>query len=124
MNLDDMIREMRDALTVNSAQNLRHETWLKDHQEWLPGHDQAMIAHEKWLREHEAAVIAHEQWLREHEREMAEMARTHEQWLKEHQRDMAAIVKAEAERGRALDERIDKLVSAIGKFISERNGKS
>ena len=34
MNLEEIIEKLRDSLTVTSAQTLRHETRLKEHQKW------------------------------------------------------------------------------------------
>lgn len=34
MTLEENIQQLRDSLTVTSAQTLRHETRLKDHQQW------------------------------------------------------------------------------------------
>lgn len=35
MTLEENIQQLRDSLTVTSAQTLRHETRLKEHQQWL-----------------------------------------------------------------------------------------
>jgi hypothetical protein len=35
MTLEENIQQMRDSLAVNSAMTLRHETRVKEHQEWL-----------------------------------------------------------------------------------------
>jgi hypothetical protein len=35
MTLEENIQQLRDSLTVTSAQALRHETRLKEHQQWL-----------------------------------------------------------------------------------------
>jgi hypothetical protein len=35
MTLEETIQQLRDSLTVNAAQTLRHETRLKEHQQWL-----------------------------------------------------------------------------------------
>jgi hypothetical protein len=35
MTLEENIQQMRDSLAVNSAMTLRHETRLKEHQQWL-----------------------------------------------------------------------------------------
>jgi len=35
MTLEENIQQLRDYLTVTSAQTLRHETRLKEHQQWL-----------------------------------------------------------------------------------------
>jgi hypothetical protein len=34
MTLEENIQQLRDSLTVTSAQTLRHETRLKEHQKW------------------------------------------------------------------------------------------
>jgi len=49
----------------------------------------------------------------------AEMLKDHAQWLQEHDR---AIAEAR-ERGRVTDERIEKLVIAIGEFIRGQKSK-
>ena len=98
MSLEENIRQLRDSLTVTSAQTLRHETLLKDHAEWL-----------RTLAE---ATARHVRAIEAHDREMAEL------------RENARKDRKEArERGKALDERIDKLVSAIGKMIREPQRK-
>jgi hypothetical protein len=48
-----------------------------------------------------------------------EAIKEHAEWLQAHDRAMVEI----RENGRRTDERIDKLVSAIGKLIRGRNGK-
>ena len=35
MTLEETIQQLRDSLTVSAAQTLRHETRLKEHQQWL-----------------------------------------------------------------------------------------
>ena len=42
MELEDNIRRLRESLTVTSAQVLRHEDAIKDHEEWLRSHELAM----------------------------------------------------------------------------------
>ena len=106
MTLEENIQQLRDSLAVTSAQTLRHETRIKEHQQWL---EQMELAFARMAVSHEI-----------HEREMAEM-RENGRKLDER---ISQIAKADAERGRALDARIDNLVSAIGKMISERDGKS
>jgi hypothetical protein len=101
MNLEENIQQMRDSLAVNSAMTLRHETRVKEHQEWL---EQMELAFARMAASHEA-----------HKREMAESGRKTEDLIRQ-------IAKADADRGRALDERINNLVSAIGELIRTRNG--
>ncbi len=45
------------------------------------------------------------------------MRKEHIEWLHSHDLAMAEIRKAEAERGKAIDERIAALVSGIGEFM-------
>jgi hypothetical protein len=50
----------------------------------------------------------------------AELIKGHGEWLEDHDRAMARLEKELAEdrkRGREIDERIEKLVSAIGELI-------
>ncbi len=56
----------------------------------------------------------------------AAMLKEHAEWLQSHDRAMSEMDKHRAEdreRGRALDERIEKLVSAIGEMLRKKNGK-
>jgi hypothetical protein len=41
MTLEENIRELRDGLTVTSAQALLHERRLKDHQQWMEDMERA-----------------------------------------------------------------------------------
>jgi hypothetical protein len=41
MTLEENIRELRDGLTVTSAQSLLHERRLKDHQQWMEDMERA-----------------------------------------------------------------------------------
>jgi chromosome segregation ATPase len=106
VTLEENIQQLRDSLAVTSAQTLRHETRIKEHQQWL---EQMELAFARMAARHEI-----------HEREMADI-RENGRKLDER---IDQIAKNDADRGRALDDRIDKLVSAIGKMISKRNGKS
>jgi hypothetical protein len=47
----------------------------------------------------------------------AELIKGHGEWLQEHDRAMARLEKEDRKRAREIDERIDKLVSAIGELI-------
>jgi hypothetical protein len=40
---DEMVRELRDAVTVTAQLEARHSAALKDHGVWLVEHDKAMI---------------------------------------------------------------------------------
>jgi hypothetical protein len=50
MTLEENIQRLRDSLTVTSAQTLRHETRLKEHQEWLEANElaEASTARKWW----------------------------------------------------------------------------
>lgn len=41
MTLEENIQQLRDSLTVTSAQALRHETRIKEHQQWLEDMERA-----------------------------------------------------------------------------------
>ena len=45
MTLEENIQQLRDSLTVTSAQTLRHETRLKEHQQWLEDNEAAFAKH-------------------------------------------------------------------------------
>jgi len=51
------------------------------------------------------------------EARQAELIKGHGEWLQEHDRAMARLEKEDRKRAREIDERIDKLVSAIGELI-------
>ena len=110
MTLEENIQQLRDSLAVTSAQTLRHETRIKEHQLWL---EQMELAFARMAARHEV-----------HECEMEEIRKADAERGRKLDERIDLIANADAERGRALDERIDKLVSAIGKMISERSGKS
>jgi predicted nucleic acid-binding Zn-ribbon protein len=93
--LEDNIRKLRESLTVTSAQVLRHEDAIKDHDEWLRSHELAMTRHD---------------------REMAEMRESHAKAGARHDKEMAEL-RAE---GKALDKRIGDLVSGIGEFMRKK----
>jgi len=41
---DELVREIRDAVTATAHMEARHSRALKDHAEWLVNHDAAIIA--------------------------------------------------------------------------------
>jgi uncharacterized protein YhaN len=45
MTLEENIQQLRDSLTVTSAMALRHETRIKDHQQWLEDNELAYAKH-------------------------------------------------------------------------------
>jgi len=89
---DEMIRALRDAVTVNVQMEAANSRALKDHAEWLVAHDQALIrSREEMIRSREEMIRSREEFDRR---------------MQAHDRRM-----------QALDERIEKLVSGIGEFI-------
>lgn len=40
---DEMVRELRDAVTITAQLEARHSAVLKDHAVWLVEHDKAML---------------------------------------------------------------------------------
>jgi hypothetical protein len=98
---DELVRQIRDAVTV--------------HAYWEASHSKAMKDHGVWLQEHDAAIAAFrhetEQWAREGEqraREGEQRAREAEQRAREFD-----------ERMKTLDQRIASLVSGFGEFIRQ-----
>jgi hypothetical protein len=57
MTLEENIQQLRDSLTVTSAQVLRHETRLKDHQKWLEDNELAYQKHRIMMAEHDAKMV-------------------------------------------------------------------
>ncbi len=47
---DDLVRELRDAVTVTAGLEARHGQMMKDHAEWLIGHDQALLEHREQMK--------------------------------------------------------------------------
>jgi len=102
---DALVIELRNAVTVSAALEARHEQVMKDHTEWLRGHDQAMLE----FREQNRAF--HEQTAKLQENNAALDAKRRE--------DNEALDAKRRQDNKELDERIAKLVIAIGAFISE-----
>lgn len=73
MTLEENIQQLRDALTVTSAQTLRHETRLKDHEQWLEEHEARAKAHQDWLVDHERAWERHELAIAAFDERMAQL---------------------------------------------------
>jgi uncharacterized coiled-coil protein SlyX len=48
----ELMRELRDAVTVTAHLEARHSKVLKDHSDWLSYHDQAMKEHAERMKEH------------------------------------------------------------------------
>jgi predicted nucleic acid-binding Zn-ribbon protein len=72
MTLEENIQQLRDSLTVTSAPTLRHETRLKEHQEWLEAneladskHREKMVELDGYLTRLAAAQLLTEEKLRE-----------------------------------------------------------
>ncbi|HZT29738.1 MAG TPA: hypothetical protein VFA33_07645 [Bryobacteraceae bacterium] len=56
MTLEEMIRDLRESLTVTTAVTLRNEQRLQEHLEWIAANEQATARHREWLQQHEAAM--------------------------------------------------------------------
>jgi len=52
----DLMRELRDAVTVTAELEARQGRVLKDHGEWLASHEQAMKEHNERMKEHDKAM--------------------------------------------------------------------
>jgi uncharacterized coiled-coil protein SlyX len=52
----ELMRELRDAVTVTAALEARQGKVLREHSEWLASHDEAMKRHDLAMREHDAAM--------------------------------------------------------------------
>ena len=52
MTLEENIQQLRDGLIVTSAQTLRHETRVKEHQEWLEQMELSFARMAKMHEEH------------------------------------------------------------------------
>jgi len=50
---DEMVRELRDAVTVTARLEAQQGRLAR-------GHSEAIVEHEKWLQEHDAAMKAHD----------------------------------------------------------------
>jgi len=48
---DDMVRELRDAVTVTAELEARQARALKDHSQWLQEHEQGMREHKQSMKE-------------------------------------------------------------------------
>jgi uncharacterized coiled-coil protein SlyX len=89
----DLMRELRDAVTVTANLEARQGKVLKEHGEWLASHSEWLASHEAAMREHDAAM-----------REHAERKREHDAAMKD------------------LDVRITRLVSGFGAFMRGKEG--
>ena len=100
MTLEENIRELRESLIVTSAQALRHETRLKEHQQWLEDNEMAYARHRAMLVEHVAMMTEIDANMERVERESnARMLR--------HERNMGRVELALAEATEKLKALID-----------------
>jgi uncharacterized coiled-coil protein SlyX len=53
---DDLVRELRDAVTVTAQLEAAQSRMLKEHAEAIVSHDKALVSHDKWLAEHNDAM--------------------------------------------------------------------
>jgi hypothetical protein len=51
MTLEEIVKQLKDAQTVTAAQTLRHETRLKEHQQWLEDNELADVKHREKMAE-------------------------------------------------------------------------
>jgi hypothetical protein len=56
MILEEIVQQLRDAQIVTAAQTLRHETRLKEHQQWLEDNELAYAKHRAMLVDHVAMM--------------------------------------------------------------------
>jgi uncharacterized coiled-coil protein SlyX len=50
---DDLVRELRDAVTVTAQLEARQSNVVREHSDWLVAHDRAMREHDERMREHD-----------------------------------------------------------------------
>jgi uncharacterized coiled-coil protein SlyX len=113
---DELVRELRDAMTVNARLESRHSQMVEDHQKWLEEETLAIARHREWMTHHGEALARHDEALARHDEAVArhdEALARHEVWLEEHDRGMREL----RERDKLLDDRIAKLVSGLGEFM-------
>jgi hypothetical protein len=55
---DDLVRELRDAVTVTAQLEASQGRIVKEHGEWLAFHERDMKEHGEWLVSHDAAMKA------------------------------------------------------------------
>jgi len=53
---DELVRELRDAVTVTATLEARQGKALREHGDWLVSHDQAMKEHDARMKEHDARM--------------------------------------------------------------------
>src|SRR5580658_5618433 len=70
---DEVVRELRDAMTVNARLGSRHSQMVEGHQKWLEEETLALVRHREWMIRHDEALSRHEGWLEEHDRGMREL---------------------------------------------------
>ena len=49
----DLVRQLRDAVTVTAEMEARQSRALKDHTQWLVEHDRAIREHDVRMKEHD-----------------------------------------------------------------------
>jgi uncharacterized coiled-coil protein SlyX len=52
----ELMRDLRDAVTVTAHLEARQSKVLKDHSDWLMSHDKAMAEHAERMKEHDMAM--------------------------------------------------------------------
>jgi len=56
---DEMVRELRDAVTVTAHLEAAQSRMLKEHAEAIVSHDRWIVEHNAWMVEHNAAMAEH-----------------------------------------------------------------
>ncbi|HYA18175.1 MAG TPA: hypothetical protein VEF06_11945 [Bryobacteraceae bacterium] len=54
---DEMVKELREAVTATAAMEARHSRAIKDHNEWLVAHDKGMLELREMMRKREEAAV-------------------------------------------------------------------
>jgi hypothetical protein len=77
MTLEEIVQQLRDAQTVTAVQTLRHETRLKEHQQWLEDNELAYARHRVTMAEIDATMAAHAERLVEIDEKLTQLASAH-----------------------------------------------
>jgi uncharacterized coiled-coil protein SlyX len=56
----ELMRELRDAVTVTANLEARQGRLVKEHSEWLASHEQAMRDHHARMKDHDARMKDHD----------------------------------------------------------------
>jgi uncharacterized coiled-coil protein SlyX len=56
----DLMRELREAVTVTAELEARQSRLQKEQSEWLVSHEKRLASHENWLASHEESMEKHD----------------------------------------------------------------